>query len=163
MSNARHPAAKAFSGSTEIDGSEVGTIKMVVPSTSRHALIKIAGQSSTSGLGEQTLSEGDKVNGVTIKKINADTVSGTYYTQVASSLQPQDMVVLDTENPTATYKIVVGGYYVNKLAAAMTCGHDLQAAGDNVICAEGNNLLVAGYEGTDTATATNELISLLTA
>ncbi len=150
--------------STEIDGSTVGTVKITVPSAARHSLIKIAGQASTSGLGEQTLKEGDKVNGVTIEKINYPSVAeGTYYTQVASGLQPQDLVVLDTEGPSATYKIVVGGYYVNELAAAMTCGQDLKVAGDSTVCAEGNSLLVAGYEGTDTAAATDKLISLLTA
>ena len=72
------------------------------------------------------------------------------------------MVKTDT-GATATYKIVVGGPWVNTIAAGMTAADMITEIGAQYVYAEGNNLLVAGYSATDTTNAADELIALLTA
>ncbi len=75
---------------------------------------------------------------------------------------PAEMIMDDTEPGVAQYRIVVGGPYVNALAEQFDTADDLQEAGDSVIAAEDNDLLVAGYLKEDTVDAADDLINRLT-
>ena len=58
---------------------------------------------------------------------------------------------------------MVGGPWVNTVAAGMADSSLVTEVGAQYLIAEDNDLLAAGYSATDTATAVSELIDLLTA
>lgn len=111
------------------------------------------------GEGDTIPGTGVKITGITgdITGIGNGSVAGTYYTKGVGA----NFVTMDS-TATATYKIVVGGPWVNTIAATIP-GNDktTTAAGQQYIIASGNNMLAAGYTGTDTIAAVNELKTIL--
>ena len=121
------------------------------------------------------MTEGQSLGGVQVLSING-AVGGTSNLGVAGAAgttiytkggkigasRIKSLIVLDS-GVTATYKVVVGGPWVNNLASGMTGAPSglTTTAGTSVLHADGNNLLVAGYSGTDTAAAADALVDLL--
>jgi hypothetical protein len=81
-------------------------------------------------------------------------------TQLDTSSQP--LVELDSAASPSDQLIVVGGPYVNSIAAGMT-GADsaTESPGSSVVTVIGNQVLVAGYTAADTTDAANALIAWL--
>ena len=77
-----------------------------------------------------------------------------------SAVLPENLVTWDNQ-VTKTYVIVVGGPYVNNIAAGMAAADLITQVGAQYLVAEGSRLLVAGYLATDTVAAADQLVSLL--
>ncbi|RLG21667.1 hypothetical protein DRN74_02070 [Candidatus Micrarchaeota archaeon] len=163
----------AYSSELSADGNK---LTIVVPEAARSAVVKVAKTieetEGEEGQAYYTLSEGDSISGVTIEEINAEitgldsitcgAAEGTLYSK-KTALDPTALVTTDTA-ATATYQIVVGGPFVNKLAQAIdTTGLTTTGAGAQYLIAtdDGTKLLAAGYTASDTAAAVDELIRLL--
>lgn len=155
--------------STELDGSTQNLLTVTMPEAARNSLVKVESEITPGEIGEETVGEGDTVGNVEIISINAPdctvsgTVTGDIYT-VRSTLTPENLITTDTA-ATATYQIVVGGHYVNRVARTMSeaARNSISQAGAQYLIAESNKLMVAGYTATDTAAAANQLITLLKA
>jgi len=87
----------------------------------------------------------------------------------ASVVTPLDtdtnpLVVLDSQANPSDQLVVVGGPWVNSIAAGLT-GADTatETPGDSVVTVIGNDVLVAGYGAQDTTDAANALIDWLSA
>ncbi len=94
--------------------------------------------------------------------------TGGTTTTVVTKLNPasRPLVVLDSAASGTQPLIVVGGPFVNSVAAGMTAGTalvDAGAAGEAVVAVEGNKVLVAGYTAEGTVEAGNALINWLAA
>lgn len=148
-------------GGVTLDGSTNGIITASVPEAMPNAVVMI-GALGNQTAGTQTLGIGDTVQGVTIKDIQVTTTGGAGYYTPQGALMPESLIAWDT-GVLKTYTIVVGGPYVNRIAAGMTAANLITQAGAQYLVAEGNKLLVAGYLATDTEAAANQLISLLKA
>ncbi|MBI1974066.1 hypothetical protein HYS54_04595 [Candidatus Micrarchaeota archaeon] len=160
----------------EFDGSTLGEVKVVHPEDQRDAVVRLAAAvpAGTNQSIETVLREGGELSGVKVVRIDGKVggtenlrVSGaagtTLYTKGGKlgASKVKNLIVMDT-GASATYKIVVGGPWVNKLAEAMSAPEALtQAAGNSFLHQEGNSLLVAGYTGSDTAAAADMLVDLL--
>ncbi|MFH0713612.1 MAG: S-layer protein [Candidatus Micrarchaeota archaeon] len=84
-------------------------------------------------------------------------------TQLNTATKP--LVVLDSEADAAQPQIVIGGPWVNTVAASMTECAKLgdEGAEGAVVTVEGNKLCVAGRTAADTQAAADELIGFLAA
>jgi S-layer protein (TIGR01564 family) len=90
-------------------------------------------------------------------------VNGTYYAK-AATVQPKSLVISDVEaEGSDAYLIVVGGPWVNRIAAGMADSSLTTEVGAQNLIATDKKLLAAGYSATDTAAAADELIDLLVA
>ncbi|MBI4214466.1 hypothetical protein HY546_00570, partial [archaeon] len=159
---------------TEFDGSTLGELKVIHPEDQRDAVVRVSGPTIAVGNASAVLKEGDELSGVKVLAVNG-AVGGTENLRVSGAAgttvytkggkldgaRLKNLIVLDT-GATATYKVVVGGPWVNRLAEGMQYPAGLtQAAGNSYVHAEGNNVLVAGYSGTDSASAADALVDLL--
>jgi len=81
---------------------------------------------------------------------------------VVTPIDPTQLVVLDSQANTNDQMIVVGGPYVNSIAATLP-GADTatESPGDSVVTVIGNDVLVAGYAAQDTMSAAQALVSWL--
>ncbi|MBS3059989.1 MAG: hypothetical protein J4432_00580 [DPANN group archaeon] len=169
-------------GGSVIDGATRSSLTLDVPETStgRNVILEItktaaAPTGEAVEAGDQVVSEGGIVSGVTIKSITCPTATVTGLDSVTvvggaggalferqAALTPGSLIATDT-TATATYQIVVGGPFVNRVAQAMAAGQSTTELGAQVLAAESNKILAAGYSGTDTAAAVDELIKLLRA
>jgi hypothetical protein len=142
------------------DGSVGGRVVAKLFEAAPSTIVQIGslGASNVSSGTSQTVSVGGTIGGVKIVGVN---VGGNAYT-ATTTLDPASLVTTDTA-ATKGYKIVVGGPYVNIIAQGMSAASLITQAGAQYLVAEDNNLLVAGYLGTDTAAAADELIRLLKA
>ncbi len=88
-------------------------------------------------------------------------VSQAVVTHLNTASNP--LVVMDSEASSTQPLIVVGGPFVNSVAATMEkCGSLASAeAGTAYVSVEGNKVCVAGYTADDTAAAARELIGFL--
>jgi len=152
--------------SVELSAPTKGQLSAIVPEARRNAIFEIskAVSNGSSTGGTVTATEGQTVGNVKVTSISATaSVSGSNIFSPTNPVTPEDLVAIDSA-ATADYLIVVGGPWVNSVAAGMT-GSSLvtSAEGAQYLVAEGNKLLVAGYTAADTIAAANELISLLKA
>ncbi len=149
-------------GGSVFDGSQGGQITDTVYEALPSTVLQIGnvGTSVTNASvgSTQTVAVGGTIGGVKILGINVG--ANAYTTKV--SVDPSTLVATDT-SATKTYKVVVGGPYVNRIAGGMAAASLITQAGSQYLVAEGNNLLVAGYLGTDTTAAADQLITLLKA
>ena len=81
---------------------------------------------------------------------------------VVTQIDPTSLVELDTAANPNDQNIVVGGPYVNSVAASLP-GADTatEAPGDSVVTVIGNDVLVAGYTSQDTMNAATALVQWL--
>jgi hypothetical protein len=149
-------------GGVILDGSVGGRITASVPEAMPNTVVKVGSLGNATGAGTQTLSIGDTVSGVKIVDIQVTTSGAAGYYTPQGALMPESLIAWDT-GVSRTYTIVVGGPYVNRIAAGMSAANLITQAGAQYLVAEGNRLLVAGYLATDTEAAANQLISLLKA
>lgn len=103
----------------------------------------------------------DETTGLSAKLISKSVSGGTtgsYMTPAAWNVSNDQLVYLDSDNPSGA-KIIVGGYMVNTLAQNIGL--------ENLITTDGTwvsgksatgDIVVAGYTATDTANAAKELI-----
>jgi hypothetical protein len=147
-----------------------------VPESARNVIIEVAGDVTPANTSAtQTLTSFPAtVSGVTIKSVDVTTettnataatcaVEGTYYAKAAKSTGP-DLVITDAEaEGSYAYLVVVGGPWVNRIAAGMADSALTTEVGAQYLIADSKKLLAAGYSATDTAAAVDELIDLLTA
>jgi|GEM_PF-1295381 len=103
----------------------------------------------------------DETTGLSAKLISksvSDGTTGSYMTPAAWNVSNDQLVYLDSDNPSGA-KIIVGGYMVNTLAQNIGL--------ENLITTDGTwvsgksatgDIVVAGYTATDTANAAKELI-----
>ncbi len=94
-----------------------------------------------------------------------DLPTGEVETQqvVAINTAVRPLVVLDSDASSTQPLIVIGGPFVNSVAASMDQCAALAdgAAGDALVAVEGNKLCVAGFTAADTKSAAAELIGFL--
>lgn len=160
---------------TEMEGDDMD-VSFQVPEAARTAVVKVAKTldevETEEGTAMYTLSEGETITGVSIEEISAeitglDSIScgaadGMVYTK-ASAMDPTAIVTTDSA-ARATYQIVVGGPFVNKIAQAIDSeGLTTTGSGAQYLIAsdDGMKLLAAGYTASDSVSAINELINLL--
>lgn len=99
--------------------------------------------------------------------VAATVAAGTTQVQVVSiNTGVRPLVVLDAEASSTQPLIVVGGPFVNSIAASMEAASlfdecNPAVGGDGVVQIEGNKVLVAGCSADDTQMAAKELISFL--
>ena len=104
------------------------------------------------------------VGGTTITLPSGAVVSGgqSVVTRLNSRVKP--LVVLDSGASATQPLIVVGGPFVNTVAAGLTAGASITTEGsDPVVTVEGSKILVAGYSAAGTIEAANALIDWLAA
>ncbi|MCD6414566.1 MAG: hypothetical protein J7L23_02970, partial [Candidatus Diapherotrites archaeon] len=162
-SNADYDSAKYYEGNSAdieaLSGSEVQfTFPENTPLTQRVALCR--SEITQAVTGEATYTTEDFQDPV----LNFTCVAKDYtYNLPASSVTfgtvPDDIVILDTEQPSGN-AVILGGYEVNKLAKDAT-ESNLTAAGDTYVAKDGTNVYVAGYTGQDTADAVDALIAAI--
>jgi hypothetical protein len=163
-------------------GSELSTtgnylLEATIPETARNNIVEVAADiaASNATTGDQVLTSFPAtVSGVTIKSVDVTTsatnatagtcaVNGTYYAK-AATVQPKSLVISDVEaEGSDAYLIVVGGPWVNRIAAGMADSSLTTEVGAQYLIATDKKLLAAGYSATDTAAAADELIDLLVA
>jgi hypothetical protein len=151
-------------GGVRLDGATSNQIIATIPEAMPNALVKVGSLVTSGGDGTVTVTEGQKVGNVEIIEILASVSglpTGQYYT-MKSTVLPESLVTWDNA-VTKNYVIVVGGPYVNNIAAGMSAANMITQVGAQYLVAEGSKLLVAGYLATDTAAAADELVRLLKA
>jgi hypothetical protein len=152
--------------SAELDGTLNGQLTSIVPESRRDAILEISKTvgNGTAGAGLVTATEGQSVGNVKVKTIAGTcSVSGSNLFSPAKTVMPEALVATDA-TASAGYMVVVGGPWVNSVAQGIA-GNDLvtTAAGASYLIADGQKLLVAGYTAADTASAADELVTMLKA
>lgn len=102
-------------------------------------------------------------NGVTVQDLVCKADPITVNTGYTFGTVPDNLVISDAQTPTAQHIIVIGSYYVNKLAVGHT--ESLTAAGQQ-ICAfnkDNTTLYAAGYTAQDTMNVVSDLINKIKA
>ena len=105
----------------------------------------------------------DVTSGVTVESLTCSADPVTIETGITPADVPSNLVISDSDAPTAEHVIVLGSYYVNKLAKGHT--EDLTASGmsDCKFSDDNKVLYVAGYTAQDTLNAVNDLITKIKA